>query len=419
MVASLNFYLLCVMVIFAWNYFLSFINRKYYLDEKNHIQAKHKLGLSDKYISESLAYFGDHYKFNSKVKIFSTVLYVGFLLLGGITLFENIAINIAGFFGSSSTVLVGVLFFALFILSSTFISLPISFYTNFVIEQKHGFNKQTKKLFFIDFFKNLIVSMMLFSVCVAGLVFIIENTYYWWLYGWLFMCLFTAALYFIYPNFISPWFNKFTPLPENDLKEELERVAKKADFPLDEIKTMDGSLRSTHGNAYFIGIFGKKKIVLYDTLVEKLSISQIAAVLAHELGHFKCKHVNRRLITNFISSGVVFFLLYLFVTSEAASVSFGFSEASSYSILFLALLWNTIIGAITNPIETYFIRKDEFEADRYAVKIYKGKELAEALKALSTISKNMPIVHPWFSGLKYSHPPLIERIDAIYQADKS
>ena len=410
---SLNLYLFFFVIFFLWDQFLIYLNQKYYRNKDNQTHAKKKLAMSDEDFTVSEKYTDEMYNFSKIYSAIYSFTFVGFLLLGGISLFEKISHKLAHLLGSSNEVIVGMIFFFLLILAAKLLSLPFSYYVTFYLEEKFGHNKTTKKLFFVDKIKLLAVESIIQLIVVAVLVSFIGFTSLWWLYGWIFYMVFQSILVVISPSLISPLFNKFSALPAGELRDELKSVATKAKFPLKNIKSKNASIRSTHGNAYFTGLFGKKSIVLYDTLIEKLSIPQVAAILAHEIGHYKHQHVLKILSIQFTLLLITLFLVSFFVQSDVISQSFGFSGSTGYSTLLLVVLWISVFDKIISPTQSFISRKFEFQADRYANFVYDGKELITGLKKLTTDSKYLPISHPLFSAIHYSHPPLIERIDAI------
>ena len=292
--------------------------------------------------------------------------------------------------------------------------MPFEYYSIFVIEQKHGFNKQTPTIFIKDKLKGILLAVVIGGFLLGGLLWLMERLgNNWWLWAWMFISGFSILMAWIYPTFISPLFNKFTPLDDGELKEGVFELAKKVDFKTSGIYLMDASIRSSHGNAYFTGVFGKKRIVLFDTLVNKMSPSQVVAVLAHELGHFKLHHVRWMLIRGLCFTGVFLYILSLLLDNASMYESFGFSGVSNYAALVVFPSWFSLVEFFINPISSYLSRRNEFAADNFAKQYSNADDLIGALLNLRQSNHSMPITHPIYSSFYYSHPPLVERIDAL------
>jgi STE24 endopeptidase len=233
-------------------------------------------------------------------------------------------------------------------------------------------------------------------------------------YAWLLLFSFSLFAVWIYPTVLAPLFNKFTPLDNGELKVKIEDLAKRVAFQADGVSIMDASKRSSHGNAYFTGVFGKKKIVLFDTLVKAMNVDEITAVLAHELGHFKLNHIRIGLIRSFFSTGLMFYGMSLMMPYEKLYTSLGLNGTSSYGALIVFSLWFGLVSFLFQPFSSYLSRKNEFAADAFALQhIPKRNLLGDALLKLREKSNLMPISHPLFSRFYHSHPPLIERLSAM------
>ncbi|KAF9348497.1 CAAX prenyl protease 1 [Mortierella sp. NVP85] len=312
-----------------------------------------------------------------------------------------------------------VIFFALQTILHTIISLPFSLYSTFVIEERHGFNKQTMKLFFSDIVKGHLIGGAIGMPFLAGFLKIIkisgENFYF---YVWLFMVAFQLFIVTIYPTFIQPLFNKVEPLPEGELRSMIEALASRIHFPLTKLFVIDGSKRSGHSNAYFYGFFKNKRIVLFDTLMEHSDNEQICAVLAHELGHWACNHTLKMLAFNQVQLFAVFYLFSQFIHNKDMYTSFGFTDTMPTLIGFLLFNYlyspvESITGFITNVIS----RRYEYQADAFARELGYAASLASGLIKLQL--KNLGTMNPdWLHSMYHrSHPELIERLNAINQTD--
>ena len=423
MIDYLFFYLILYTVISAGQKYLSWMNFRYASCSQRQSQIKESLDISDEDLAKSYAYFSHKYKFGLIQDVFTFAVSIAFLACGGITFVEAGALDLAGLI-SGGDVIIGMFFFLILWLGTFLIGLPFRYYYTFILEEKYGFNNSTKKLFWIDTVKGIAVMLPILGLFFCGLLTILHNIHHWWWMAWLSYSAFMLLMIWFYPTFISPLFNKFTLITsdgnEKELHSKISEIAKKVDFPLTEIFKINSSIRSTHGNAYFIGMFKKKKIVFYDTLLKALSIPQIVAVLAHELGHFKLHHIRNRQLKSLVLSGVFFAGAWFVVRGDSLAMSFGFAGSSAYAMMFFILvLSSSIIGPLMPPITNYFSQKDEFAADEFATNLTPTEDLCQALKTLRAMNYSMPIVHPLYSRLYYSHPPILARVQRMKQIQKT
>ncbi len=391
--------------------FLGHINRKYYLNQDNQERALKILSIPRSELDKSLSYAKDKYIFSYYSNVVGLTLLLVFIILGGLGYCESL---VESWF--DSLLFQGLGFFAIIGILSFIIELPFSYYETFVVEQKHGFNTQTPKGFWIDTIKGLVVSTILMGLILVVVLSIMNRAgTYWWIWGFIAVTLISLITTWLYPVLLAPIFNKFTPLDEGSLKTSILELASKINFPTDGIFVMDASKRSTHGNAYFTGIFKKKRIVLFDTILKDLTDDQIVAVLGHELGHFKLHHVRKNLIKSFIISFITFYLISLTVNFREFYLAFGFSGTSAYATLTVFGLWFSMVNFLLVPIANWFSRRDEFKADSFACECGPdfSSNLSQALLKLTTTNKSVPIVHPWYSFVYFSHPQLIERLSKI------
>jgi STE24 endopeptidase len=342
----------------------------------------------------------------------STFLTVLFLLLGG---FNYVDIWARSFgYGPIAT---GLLFIGGLTLLSFLIHLPFSIYSTFVIEERFGFNRTALRTFILDKIKGGLLAVGLGAPLLALVLWFFMNSgAYGWLYCWAGVVVFSITVQFLAPVLIMPLFNKFSPLEEGMLRDKILDYAQREDFKLKGIFTMDGSKRSTKLNAFFTG-FGKfKKIVFFDTLLEKLEDSEIIAVLAHEMGHFKQKHMIKMLIASIIQTGIMFYLLSLFLGNQELSAAFSMDETSIYSsLVFFGFLYAPI-NLLVSVIFNFFSRRNEFEADRYGALTTGAPELLiSSLKKLSQANLSNLTPHPLMVFLHYSHPPVLSRIEKLQQ----
>ncbi len=342
--------------------------------------------------------------------IFSSVILLVIILTGT---FGDIDIFIKSY-GMNSYV-EGIVY--IFTLSLLFYiaGLPFSIYSQFKIEEQFGFNKMTIGLFIKDQIKSLVLSGIILSVLLLGLFWFMDRAgTYWWIIASLGFILFQLILSVLYPLLIAPLFNKFAPLKEDNLKEILKGLAEKLKFRTTGIYVMDGSRRSGHSNAYFTGVGKAKRIVLYDTLVSILNDSQIAAVLAHEIGHYKKHHLLKGLLLSFFVTTLGFFVVNLFLNYLPLFEAFGFTRVSYHGIFVILSFAAGPFTFFLTPLFTMWSRKHEYEADAFAAKNTKyGNDLKEGLIIMSKENLSNLTPHPLYSFYHYSHPTVGERIKAI------
>ncbi len=320
---------------------------------------------------------------------------------------------------AENTKFLALAFFGIWSLLSGIIQLPFSYYNTFVIEEKYGFNKTTIGTFIGDIFKNLIMSVLLgggFLYLFFWLLEILDQNF--WVYLWGIVCLFILAMQMFLQELFIKLFNKLTPLEDGELRTAIEEYSKKVDFPLDNVFIMDGSKRSTKANAFFGGLGKRKKIVLFDTLVESLSTEEIVAVLAHEAGHYKRKHIVWMTISSCVNIGLILFLFSLVVYTKEISLALGLDQHYAHINLIAFFILLTPIQKVSGILMTVFSRKNEFEADEYATVTYGSNPLISALKKLSKKSLSNLTPHPAYVFYHYTHPTVLERMNAMEEVEK-
>lgn len=341
---------------------------------------------------------------------FNLILLLGFWFAGGFNWLDQWA---RGFdFGVIGT---GLIFIGALVLAKTIISIPFSIYSTFVIEEQFGFNKTTVKTFISDRIKGILLSVLIGGPLLAGIIAFFAYGGTWaWLYAWIAVTAFSLLMQYIAPTWIMPLFNKFKPLEEGELREAIENYAEKVDFPLQGIYVIDGSKRSAKSNAFFTGFGKNKRIALYDTLIENHTNDELVAVLAHEIGHYKKKHIVKNMTISILQTGIMFGLLSIFLQVPALFEAFHMEQMSVYAgLLFFGLLYSpveTLIGLGMQILS----RKYEYEADEFAAKtISEKEEMVNVLKKLSKDNLSNLTPHPFYVFLNYSHPPALKRIEAI------
>ncbi|MBD3305132.1 M48 family metalloprotease [candidate division KSB3 bacterium] len=314
-------------------------------------------------------------------------------------------------------ILTGLFYIGILVFVKIVLSLPFSIYDTFVIEERFGFNTTTPRTFIIDLLKSLGLAIIIGGPLLAGVLAFFEYAgAYAWLYCWIVTTIVMLFLQLIAPTWILPLFNKFTPLEAGELREKIFAYADSVNFPLDNIFVMDGSKRSTKSNAFFTGFGKRKRIALFDTLIEGHTIPELVAVLAHEIGHYKKKHVLQHTIINILHAGVMFYLLSIFLSHEGLFDAFYMEQTSIYAgLIFFGMLY-TPIELILSVVLQLFSRKHEYEADRFAAQTTQPPDaMIDSLKQLSVHNLSNLTPHPFYVFLHYSHPPMLERVRAIRQ----
>jgi STE24 endopeptidase len=394
----------------AWESIVDFFNAKWFDKQPDSIVSD--IYDNDEYNKQQL-YKKENYKFSNisgSISFVTTALILIFGLFGKLDIYISNQV--------SSPLLQTLIFFAIIGIGSTLLSLPFSYYHTFVIEEKFGFNKSSKLTFFTDTLKSLLLGAILGGVVLSTLVWIYNyiQSDFWWI-AWIFISIFSVGLNFFYSTLIVPLFNKQTPLEDGELKQAIEDFGKKAGFEIDNIYVIDGSKRSSKANAYFAGFGKKKRIVLYDTLINQMNTGEIVAVLAHEIGHYKHKHTIANLIIGMAQTGIMLYILSLFLSNTDLSLALGGTQNKFHlGIIAFSILYSPIsefIGVFMNVIS----RKFEYQADNFAKSFGLENELVSGLKNLSKNSYSNLTPHPLFVFTNYSHPPIKERIKNLTTKD--
>jgi STE24 endopeptidase len=297
------------------------------------------------------------------------------------------------------------------LLVSSLIELPFDYFKTFTIDEKFGFNKMTKSMFWMDLLKHSAVGFVLGAPILFAALWLMRGAGdYWWFYLWVIWSIFNIIMLSVYPTFIAPLFNKFTPLADEGLKTRIEALLTKCGFKSQGLYVMDGSTRSGHGNAYFTGFGSSKRVVFFDTLLDKLNVDEIEAVLAHELGHFKHHHVIKRIAMLFGLSFLGLALLGWLMKQDWFFTGLGVTQTSTYMALLLFMLVAPVFMFVLRPLMASYSRKNEFEADDYAAKNANAKDLVQALVKLYRDNASTLTPDPLHSAFYDSHPPASMRI---------
>lgn len=363
----------------------------------------------DKKYKKSQEYGKANSKFSFISSTFMIILTLGMFLFFGFNAINEIAISLSDHVIWSALIFFGILMFA-----SDLIGIPFSIYSVFVIEEKFGFNKTTVKIFIFDKIKGWILGGLIGGGILALIIWFYTLTEeMFWVYAWIALSVFSVFMAMFYSSLIVPLFNKQTPLETGELRDAIENFSKKAGFKLTNIYVIDGSKRSTKANAYFSGLGPKKRIVLYDTLINDLTVDEIVAVLAHEIGHYKKKHSLTGILFSVIQSGIMLYIFSIFVNNIELSKAMG-SQVISFQLGLIAfgILYSpisTILGLFMNVSS----RKHEYQADKFAKDHGQAKGLISGLKKLSEKNLSNLTPHPYYVFFNYSHPTLSQRIKAM------
>ena len=360
--------------------------------------------------ARSQEYLVENSRFSYLTSAVDLLIVLLVILLG---IFNNVDLWLRDF--GFSPMITGLLFFGVLFLFQDIIGTPFSLYRTFIIEEGFGFNKTTPKTYVVDKLKSYFLLILLggFTLFLI-LVFFNKFGEYAWLYAWVALSAILVLAQPLFTSVIAPMFNKFTPLEDGELKNEINAFAEKVNFPLSRIDVMDGSRRSSKSNAYFSGLGKNKRIALFDTLIEKHSVEELVSIIAHEVGHYKKKHNIKGIIMGVVQTGIMFYLLSLFINNENLFAAFKMENVSIYaSLLFFSILYSPI-ELIMSFLANAISRKHEFEADAFAkTSIGTGKDLIEGLKKLTVTNLGNLTPHKLTVWLNYSHPPVLSRIKAL------
>lgn len=374
------------------------------------------------YDAEKYARSQEYLRENTRVDLVTsfikTTVLIAFILLGGFRFLYERSAQL-----SDALILQGLIFAGYLLLINSLWGLPFQIYDTFVIEEKYGFNKTTPGTFVMDQLKGLLLGVVIGAPLFAALIYFFDQAEdnAWWI-SWVAVTLLQLVLMYIAPAVILPLFNKFEPLEEGELRTALEGYARNQGFKLSGLFKIDGSKRSTRANAYFTGFGKNRRIALYDTLIENHGHDELVAILAHEVGHAKCKHIHKQLAIGILSTGLLFWILSQFIRQPGLYEAFGLPSESPLPIyaglIFFSFLYtpiSTFLGILTSALS----RKFEYEADAFAVKTTGSSDaLIKGLKKLSVDNLSNLTPHPWLVFLEYSHPPILQRIHAMRKIDK-
>jgi len=402
--------LLIILIIISADYLfeqiLDFLNLK---ARKEQLPDEIKSFYDDEKYEKSQRYHKTLSRYSFLTSAFSFILSFCVLYFG---LFGWLDIYFRPFFNNE--ILLALSYFGILFIASDIINLPFQLYSTFVIEEKFDFNQTSVKTFIFDKLKGYSLTIVVGGLLLGSLLYLIleigEN---FWLYFWLIASVFVLFMNMFYTSLILPLFNKLTPLEDGELKTSIENYSAKVNFPLDNIYVIDGSKRSKKANAFFSGLGKRKKIVLYDTLINNHTTEELVAVLAHEVGHFKKKHIIWGFGISILQIGLMLFVMSLFIFNENLSIALGANQLSIATNLVAFGILYSPISKVLGVLGNILSRKNEYEADDYASSTFNPKDLQNALKKLSVDSLSNLYPHPAYVFVHYSHPPLLKRLRAL------
>ena len=409
---STNFtqiFIALILIKFLLETYLKIRNLKSIDNNKDSVPPRFKDVVTEEEYKKSILYNTDRIKFQIFTALFGSVVLVIFTIGGLLNYLTQVVMDI-----TSSNVLGAVLLGLLLIIVEEIISIPISIYSTFVIEERHGFNKTTRKTFITDIFKGLLISGAISSILYATVIFIIISAGdLWWIYAFAAVFTLQAIIFFLYPVLIMPLFNKFEPLDDEQFKKPIEKLLEKVDFKSKGLFVMNASLRSTHGNAFFTGFGKNKRIVFFDTLLKTINPDEMEAILGHELGHYKLGHIRKTLISSLVFGFFGFYILNEIFKSDNFFIAHGLENLTVYSKF---LMFYLVIGSytfFTKPITSALSRKREFEADDFSFQFTDGEHMISGLLKLTKDNASNLTPDPLYSSYYYSHPPIAERVASI------
>ena len=409
---STNFtqiFIALILIKFLLETYLKIRNLKSIDNNKDSVSPRFKDVVTEEEYKKSILYNTDRIKFQIFTALFGSVVLVIFTIGGLLNYLTQVVMDM-----TSSNVLGAVLLGLLLIIVEEIISIPISIYSTFVIEERHGFNKTTRKTFVTDIFKGLLISGAISSILYATVIFIIISAGdLWWIYAFAAVFTLQAIIFFLYPVLIMPLFNKFEPLDDEQFKKPIEKLLEKVDFKSKGLFVMNASLRSTHGNAFFTGFGKNKRIVFFDTLLKTINPDEMEAILGHELGHYKLGHIRKTLISSLVFGFLGFYILNEIFKSDNFFIAHGLENLTVYSKF---LMFYLVIGSytfFTKPITSALSRKREFEADDFSFQFTDGEHMISGLLKLTKDNASNLTPDPLYSSYYYSHPPIAERVASI------
>lgn len=395
------------LIVLGFGYWLKYLNVTYLKAHGRSVPPEFQGVVDPEALNKISAYTSENSRVGIFESLFGNLLTVLFLFGGLLAVYDRWILSVTG------SLLWGGLLFALILLyAETLIDIPFSLYRNFKIENRYGFNTMTKRLWLTDLLKSIAISSILSAVVVLSALAIIQaSPAWWWLWVWTFFLAFGIFVMYISPFVIEPLFFKFEPLKAEGLEEKVRILMERAGLKVSRVFQVDASRRSRHSNAYFTGIGRVKRIVLFDTLIEQMTHEEILAVLAHEVGHWKKRHVLKRIVLTELMAFCGLFLAFHLLTWDGLPGMIGLADASFFARVVIVVFLSSLAMFPLTPLFSYLSRRDEGEADRFASELTGRPEaMASALVKLSRENLANLHPHPFYAKFHYSHPPVVERI---------
>jgi len=402
------------LAIVVFGYWLDFLNLSHLKRHGSIIPPEFEGQTDQALLSKTMDYTVEHTKFGFVSSVFNNIVFLFFILVL-LNIYNSWIISL-----NYSFILSGIVFFLLLTYGETIISIPFSLYSTFKIENRYGFNTMTFKLWITDTIKSLVISTILMGLLIAAGLFIIQKSPdLWWLWVWCFFLAFGIFMMYISPYVIEPLFHKFTPVGDEKLEDGIRSLMEKVGIKVSRVFKIDASKRTKHTNAYFTGIGKVKRIVLYDTLIEKMNYDEIMSVLAHEAGHWKKKHILKSIIVTETIALIAIYVAYHVIQSDFLMTLFNIKESSLFAKLIILGFIGSIVSFPFGPVFHYFSRRHENEADKYSFDLTGNPDsMISALVKLSKDNLSNLHPHPLYALFHYSHPPVLERIRKIRQLTK-
>lgn len=410
----MEIYLLAILILYLLvtllRYSLNFLNLNHLKKYGNDIPSELEGHIDKGLLRKVTDYTVERMRFGFIGSIFNNIVVVVFMFGGLLNVYNSWIVSL-----NWSFVLSGIFFFLFLSYAGTLLSIPFDLYSTFKIENKYGFNTMTPKLWLIDFLKSILLSTVLSGIVVSVGLWIIQlSPNYWWLWVWGFFLIFSLFMMYISPYVIEPLFNKFTPIEEKGLEDKIKELLQKINIKVSKVFKMDASKRSRHTNAYFTGIGRVKRIILYDTLLEKMDQDEILSVLAHEAGHWKKKHVLKMIFVLELISLIGIYISFRILQTDLLTELFQIKQGTFFAKVVILGFIGSIVSFPFIPISNYISRRFEKESDRFACKLTGNPEsMTTALIKLSKDNLSNLHPHPLYAAIYYSHPPVVKRIKDI------
>ena len=409
----MNIYLILIVVTYflvvLFGYLLDTLNLSHLKKYGAIIPPEFEGQIDQALLSKTMKYNVEHTKFGFVSSIINNIVFLVFMLLL-LNIYNSWVMSLDYPF-----IISGLLFFLLLTYAENIISIPFSLYSTFQIENRYGFNTMTMKLWIADTIKSLIISTILMGILISiGLFICQKSPGFWWLWVWCFFFAFSIFMMYISPYVIEPLFHKFSPIDDEELESGIRDIMGKAGIRVSRVFKVDASKRTKHTNAYFTGIGKVKRIVLYDTLIEKMDHDEVLSVLAHEAGHWKKRHVLKYIVITELIALLVLYIAFRVLQSDFLVDVFSIDQSSFFAKIIILGFIGSIVSFPFGPVFNYFSRKHENEADRFSYEITgKGESMISSLVKLSKDNLSNLHPHPLYSLFHYSHPPVLERIREI------